>query len=135
MPITVTSGRSDRFACVTVTGSYTFDEWSAAISKALASSSYRQTGALLIDRRRSNPPTTELVDRMTRYIAEHEPDLRSSCIAIVASDDVGFGMARMTEMKAEHASPGTATRAFRDIDEAIGWLLSESSKRGQPQLG
>jgi len=129
MPITISPATSTRFASMTVTDPYTFEEWTAAAATVFASREYRQTAALLIDRRQSTPPSADLVDRMTRYLAEHEADLRTACVAIVATDDVGFGMARMTQLKIEFANPHTRVQTFRDADEAIAWLVAESGKR------
>lgn len=44
--------------------------------------------------------------------------------AIVVTEDVAFGMARMFEMKTEGSELQPEFRVFRDIDEAVGWLQS-----------
>ena len=47
--------------------------------------------------------------------------LKGFRMAIVAPDDIGFGMARMYELRRDD---GGANRVFRNIEEAQEWLAS-----------
>ena len=45
--------------------------------------------------------------------------------AIVGHEDIALGLSRMYEMTKEVSELPFETRAFRDIDEARNWLLSD----------
>ena len=80
--------------------------------------------ALLIDRRRSQPVTTAFVLEMRAFFQLHREALADSVAAIVADDDAGFGMARMTALR----NPDATIEAFRSYDDAVAWLTSELTR-------
>jgi hypothetical protein len=77
---------------------------------------------MLIDRRNSEPVSVGFVNHMTDFFATHQQALAGSLRAIVVSDDVGFGMARMTELKSALENPDSVARVFRSYSEAVLWL-------------
>ena len=122
MPITAAVDSSARFTVVSVTDPYTMEEWCGAMLDVWDSPPFKQHRALLIDRRRSEPLTVTFVDTMTRFLAEHQGKIAGSRTAIVVRDDTGFGMGRMTELRASVESPAAMIRPFRDYDDAVRWL-------------
>jgi hypothetical protein len=64
--------------------------------------------------------TTAGVRQMAAWDAAADPAIGQYRLAIVASRDHVFGMARMYEMLTDQSVPGVSV--FRDIDEAIRWL-------------
>jgi hypothetical protein len=122
MPITATLDPSARFTLVSVTDPYSIEEWCTAMLEIWDSAAFREHRALLIDRRRAEPLTVSFVDTMTRFLAEHQDKIAGTRTAIVVRDDTGFGMGRMTELRASVESPEAVIRPFRDYDSAVRWL-------------
>src|SRR4030081_2618235 len=100
MPVTSSTDPARRFAIVTVTDPYTFEEWRTGVLTAAEEVPYRDRRRILIHRRRSPPPTTAFVDLMIQFANEHAAEVASTRAAIVVADSAGFGMARMAELKA-----------------------------------
>jgi hypothetical protein len=67
--------------------------------------------------------TTEGVDRMVQHDERHAPEVRAHRLAIVASQDIVYGMARMYQSLTEQTVANV--RIFRDIEEARAWLISD----------
>jgi hypothetical protein len=124
MPITAAVDSSARFTVVSVTDPYTMEEWCAAMLDVWDSPPFKKHRALLIDRRRAEPLTVAFVDTMTRFLAEHQDKIAGSRTASVVRDDTGFGMGRMTELRASVESPAAIIRPFRDYDHAVRWLTA-----------
>lgn len=80
--------------------------------------------AMLVDRRRAEPVTTEFVAHMTDFFTAHATALAGSRTAVLVNDDAAFGMARMTEMRSALENPDSTIRAFRGYQEAVHWLTS-----------
>jgi hypothetical protein len=59
---------------------------------------------------------------MADAFGRHAQKIGSARVAIVVSNDVNFGMARMTQMLAEAQTPFITIRAFRKFEEAERWL-------------
>jgi hypothetical protein len=122
MPISSSVDPSGRFTLVSVTDPYSIEEWCAAMLVVWNSASFRQHRSLLIDRRRAEPLSVAFVDTMTRFLAEHHSKIAGTRTAIVVRDDTGFGMGRMTELRASVDNPDATIRPFRDYDDAVRWL-------------
>jgi hypothetical protein len=113
-----TAGRT----VVTLADPYTFQDWEQTISAMLAARACEPWHRFLVDRRHSTPPTTEFVRRMAEAFVKHAARFRGARVAVVVDTDVGFGMARMSQMMAESQVPEITIRAFRSFDEAGRWL-------------
>ena len=129
MPITTARDPGEQFAVVTLTDPHTIDEWRDVMLVLWASPGFRETRAVLIDRRLSAPPTSAFVDAMTDFFALHREKLAGTRSAIVVGNDAGFGMGRMTELKASRENPSAAIRPFRLYDEAVVWLTTGPGSR------
>ena len=125
MPVTPSTDPAGRFAIVTVTDPYTFEEWRTGVLTAAEEVTYRDLRRILIDRRRAAPPTTAFVDLMIRFASEHAADVGSTRAAVVVADSAGFGMARMAELKASGSIPEASIMVFREYDAAIDWLVAD----------
>jgi hypothetical protein len=122
MPITAALDSTGRFVIVSVIDPYTIEEWCATMLAVWEGPDFARHRALLIDRRRAEPLSVAFVDTMTRFLAEHQRKISGSRTAIVVRDDTGFGMGRMTELKASIENPDAAIRPFRDYHDAVHWL-------------
>jgi hypothetical protein len=122
MPVTASVDPSDRFAVLTLRDPYTFEEWTVGVLAALDTPVYRLKRTLLVDRRGTAPPTTAFVESMAHLLATLRPQLAGERVAIVVSDEVSFGMGRMTELRTELRNPDSTRRTFRGYDEAVAWL-------------
>src|ERR1700682_5809820 len=85
MPVTPSADPAGRFAIVTVTDPYTFEEWRTGVLAAGAEAPYRERRRILVDRRRSAPPTTAFVDQMIRFAREHAAHVGRARAAIVVA--------------------------------------------------
>ena len=65
---------------------------------------------------------------LTRMLRAAEPPGIRRRVAIVASSDFVFGMARMFESLASSGGAATEYQVFRDIAEARGWLGLEAER-------
>ncbi len=134
MPITTATDTGGQFAVVTLTDPHTIDEWRHAMLGLWTSPGFRETRAVLVDRRLSAPPTTAFVDAMIDFFALHREKLAGTRSAILVGNDAGFGMGRMTELKASRENPNATIRPFRLYDDAVLWLTTRPARvrRGQP---
>ena len=123
MPVASAVHSTERFLVLTITDPYTIEDWRAAILATFDNPVFQQRRALLVDRRDAPPASADFVGLMLQFFAEHR-DRISIHTAIVAADDGGFGMARMTALRAEFESPGMNIRAFREYDAAVAWLIA-----------
>jgi hypothetical protein len=110
------------FVRFSVTDPYTMDEWREAASAILSAPLSGRRFSVLVDRRNSEPLTTQAVEEMLRFASQHHQDLAHRRVSILVSDDANFGMGRMTELRASVAVPTMAIRTFRKYEDAIHWL-------------
>lgn len=122
MPVSWIVEPEGRFVVLLPTDPATFDEWRTAMLAVLAAPASRPRLKMLIDRRKSEPVSVGFVNQMTDFFAAHQSALSGSRRAIVVSDDAGFGMARMTELKSALENPDSKARVFRSYSEAVVWL-------------
>ena len=106
---------------VTVADPYTFQQWEDALAEMMAAQACKWR-TFLVDRRKSTPPTPEFVRMMSYSLSVRADRIDATRVAVVVSDDVGFGMGRMAQMTAEANNPAIAMRIFRTYDEAEQWL-------------
>lgn len=124
MPVTVSVDPAGRFAVLTLRDEYSIVEWRAAVLAALDTPVYGERRTLLVDRRDTQPPSTSFVQSMVDFLARHVDRTSGERVAIVVSDEVSFGMGRMTQLRTEATNPGSQRRVFRQYDEAVRWLTS-----------
>jgi hypothetical protein len=65
------------------------------------------------------------VERIAALSVEYAGKRPTGKTAIVGSDDFTFGISRMYEITKESAQLPFKTQAFRDIQDAYEWLLSD----------
>lgn len=70
--------------------------------------------------------TSEGLRQLASTVARLNPDRKAYRVAVVAPDDVVYGMARMYEVFRDELA-GTL-QTFRTVDEARGWLTSGRSR-------
>lgn len=124
MPIEVRAGADGDYVTLRIIDPYTLDEWQRSLLDAVRHAAYRKGYRILVDRRRASPIESQMVDAMVGFFREHHDELGSSRVAIVVSDDVAFGMARMTSLKSAMDLPDAEIRPFRDYDAAVGWMMN-----------
>jgi hypothetical protein len=122
MPVSWTIEPEGGFVVLLPTDPATFEEWRTAMLAVLAAPVSKPRLKMLIDRRNSEPVSVEFVNQMTDFFATHQRALAGSRRAIVVSDDAGFGMARMTELKSALENPDSLAHVFRSYAEAVQWL-------------
>jgi len=64
--------------------------------------------------------TADQIRRLAQRAADMLPRVRLGATAVVTTNDVAFGMARMYSVFAESA--GALVEVFRDLEAASGWL-------------
>ncbi len=114
-----------RIVIMQMHGQYTTAELREGILSALKSDDTPENPVMLFDLRES----TSLRDRtpadirgISQFLVAHG-DLLSRTLAMVVSDDVGFGRIRMGSTEAEWG--GIKPMVFRHFDEADAWLTQQ----------
>jgi stage II sporulation SpoAA-like protein len=121
MPIAWRFEPAAEYFVFSVTDPYTMAEWREAMTAILAAPVTRTRIALLVDRRDTEPITADAVDQMALFFFHYRQELAGYRAAIVVNSDAVFGMARMTQLRAELRMSGTI-RPFRNHDDAVAWL-------------
>ncbi len=108
----------------TVIGKVTANELVAAISDFYENS---VTSNILWDLTKSDLSEIRSsdVELITNLSVKYAEKRSSGKTAIVGSDDLTFGISRMYEITKEIVKLPFETQAFRDIDKAFKWLLSD----------
>ena len=122
MPVTWACDSSERFARLSVTDPYSFEEWRDAVLAILSAPVSETHHAVLIDRREAEPLTTDVVKQMLEFLARHQSLLSGGRVAVVVSDETSFGMTRMVQLRSTIDVPDGCIRPFRRYDEAVDWL-------------
>ncbi len=125
VPIEWAVDPTERFVILTVIDPYTIEQWRAAILASFDSPVFRTHRALLVDRRGTEPVTTAFVAAMTQFFMTHR-DQVAMRTAIVVADEAGFGMGRMTALKAEFGTPELSIETFRDYADAVRWITKSA---------
>lgn len=122
MPVTWSVEPEGEFVVLLPQDPSTFDEWRTAMLDILASPNARPHLSMMVDRRKAETVTTDFVVQMIGFFSQHQEAFAGSRTAIVVSDDSGFGMGRMTELKSALENPASTIRVFRSYDEGARWL-------------
>ena len=109
---------------VTVADPCTFKQWEAAFAEMKVARACEPWRTFLIDRRHATPPTPEFVRMMVNALSGHGDQTGDIRVAIVVSNDVGFGMGRMAQMTVEATNAAISMRVFRTYEEAERWLAT-----------
>jgi len=116
-------GKLYRIDCVGVTP---IQDVKDVLLEGLASPDCPHRPLLLIDVSQSTSlprrPPAEIRD-MAGFLAEHADAIGGKC-AVVASDDVHFGLIRMGSVHSQDS--GLETSVFRSVPEALEWLGATS---------
>ena len=125
MSLAFQTNRSKNLTILTASGKITF----ADAMEALESFHKNPTRNLLLDfSRRAEIPlvlTGEEMAKLFRHLTTKKENRPAGKTAIVAPDDLRFGMSRMAEAFAEIEKLPWEMKAFRSMDEAIDWLASD----------
>jgi len=128
MPLHWTIHPSATFAVLSVTDPHSFEEWRATVLEMLAATSELNSRmSLLVDRRHASPPSSEEVKQMVQFFEAQRWTLSGRSAAVVVSDDAGFGMARMIELRSRLELPDGIMRVFRSYDAAVAWLKGQAA--------
>ena len=69
--------------------------------------------------------STKDVEQVAFLSADYADTRRSGKTAVVGSDDLTFGLARMYELNKNLSNLAFETQSFRTIEEAYNWILSD----------
>ncbi len=113
----------ERVARLTVKGELMLDEAIASVSELYEDSRFTEPTRLLWDLQsaRANWSDTE-IDKFVDFIRKNRTQGRGRA-AVVAIDDLSFGLSRIYEFKSYDVS--VEVQVFRDLDDAIIWLKEE----------
>lgn len=75
---------------------------------------------------------TQDVELVAALSADYADKRSSGKTAIVGPDDLTYGLARMYELNKGSTDLPFETQAFRSIDDAYDWILSDWSLQNQP---
>jgi len=128
MPIECRIDADEGIVFTTLSGEVGASDIIAAMEELLRRPGYR-TGMIGLADLRSYTWRTEASDirRIAQFMIANGRKIGRSRTAIVVSDDYSYGMSRMYEAFAS-ASP-IKVRIFRDMDEAVTWLIDDRSGR------
>ncbi len=122
MPITYSIDRERNVVFTTIRGVLTDDEL-LDHKKRLTSDPNFKSGMVELSDAREVGELAVTAEGVGRFVTQDSKDselLKGYKLAIVASEDVVYGMARMYQTLTEKNVP--AVRIFRDLDEAKAWL-------------
>ncbi|HUE87163.1 MAG TPA: hypothetical protein VMO26_13895 [Vicinamibacterales bacterium] len=122
MPISWREALTGRWAVLVYSDPYTVAELERAMVEILAHAISAPPFRLLVDRRHCQAPTPAFVKHIAALLDQHRERVAGGHVAMVTSDEVGFGAARMTEIMVEVQGVPCTLRAFRDWAEAERWL-------------
>ena len=122
MPISVYPGHGAVFTTLAVVDPYTYEQWASAMKDAVATASFQETRALIVDRLGAGPISNDFLEKMLLFGRAHATDLSGCRIAMVVGDDTSFGVGRMAQLRSEFEFPTLAVRPFRTLDAADEWL-------------
>lgn len=121
MPIDCRIDEEDGIVYTTLTGEVDEDEIVKALSGIITSPSYRPGLDGLVDLRGHNATqSSAAVRRIAELMTRHHAEIGHSRAALVVSDELGFGLARMYQAFAQDSS--IETRIFYELAEANDWL-------------
>src|SRR5687767_13821555 len=101
MPITWSDDELRGWVVLAYADPYTFDEHTRAMDEVLARRGHTGALRLLVDRRDAAAPTKDFAEHVMSYIKAHVSSLDGARIALVGAGEVGFGMGRLMQIRAE----------------------------------
>ena len=126
MPATARVDPDTGIAHCLATGELTRDEILAAVDQVYRDPNYRAPWRTIWDIAGATPVLNlEELRAVVAYVKAHRPEGKGKT-AIVATEDLAFGLSRMYEVLA--GEQPVETRAFRDSEEALQWILG-----GEPE--
>ena len=125
MPITYTIDKQRRFIQRVISGTVTSDEILASLTEILKHPDYQPGMKSLTDLRSiQHYASPGDVRQIANFIIGRSEEVRGGKAAIVVSQDVSFGMARMLELLTESST--LSIGVFREMQEAYEWLGIEA---------
>jgi hypothetical protein len=126
MPATAHVDPATGIAQYSATGELTRDEILAVIEQVYRDPGYRAPWRSLWEMIGATPVLSgDELRAVVAYVKNHRP-ANTGKIAIVATKDVAFGMARMFELAASNQH--LEARVFRDLELARQWLLEDEAE-------
>jgi hypothetical protein len=107
-----------------------FRDWASAMDDATRAPGYEPGFGFLFDRRSVPPATSEHIRAAVAWIGQHRAQVAGSRWAVVVTDPASYGMTRMGQALAEGLP--VQLRVFKDVDEAVFWLLQPRADGGGP---
>ena len=126
MPIEIDFLRNKNILRITLTGQPTTENLNTAFTKITTSTEYPPTIDAIWDLRKADVKSAD--DKLIRHIIElrQKYPQRTQCkSALIASDDLTYGMSRMFQMMSENKL-SQEMMVFRDYEEGEKWLLQKS---------
>lgn len=121
MPVEFSIDKSGDLLMRTIKGEVGVDEIMASLDDSVNHRDYRPGMKSLIDMREYVPQSTSAdVRQIAEYLLGRAEVLKGMEAAVVVSQAVAYGMARMLQAFADH--PDFNIAVFYDLDEAKQWL-------------
>jgi hypothetical protein len=111
-----------RFVLTTATGVFGMEEALAHRARLVVDPDFDPSYSQLVDL--THVTRIDLRAGDLRQLAKQDPFSLASRRAFLVSSDLGFGLSRMYEMFRE-ATGEHGIRVFRNLDEALDWVLSD----------
>ena len=123
MPVTARVDPDTGIAHYLAAGELTRDEVLAVIEQVYCDPDYREPWRSIWDMTGATPVlNVEELRKVVAYVRAHRPADKGK-VAIVATEDLAFGLGRMYELLA--SGQEVETRVFRDPELARHWLLED----------
>lgn len=119
MPYTHRISVGEKRATIRGEGAFELEETRQIVDAAIADPLYEPAFNFLVDVREADSPNMEDAKVFMAFLGSRAEELQGR-IAVVVSDILHFGMARMGSIVTE--SQGIRMRAFQDIGKAEAWL-------------
>jgi len=126
MPITAHVDPDTGIAHYSATGDVTRDDVLSIIAQVYSDPAFRSPWLSMWDLTGGRPLfTADELREVAAYVRAHRP-VDAGRIAIVATEDLAFGMSRMYEVFASDLQ--VETKVFRDSEPARQWLLEDQAE-------
>lgn len=126
MPVTARVDPDTGIVHYSATGDMTRDDVISIITQVYSDPAFRSPWHSIWDLSGARPLfTADELREVAAYVRAHRP-VDSGRIAVVATEDLAFGMGRMYEVFASDLK--VETRVFRDPDMARQWLLEDETE-------
>ena len=124
MPVTIKVNAAERVRYSVLSGDVGDRELVSAFRRSFEASGFDPTLNGLVDLRevRKLDVTSSGIWELSQILRPADQAASSRCVALVASTDFQFGMARMVATLLSTGGLKTEYRAFRDMGEARAWL-------------